>query len=197
MPKMKVAKTNTDEILSLMRLLNEVEMLHKDLRLYNLDSIEWDEYDELSKMGQCDDDGEFNAERFVEDLARAFSNIHFQRILMNCDVLLQHCAHPDETTLEYNPNIAKGLELLQAWVNEKPGRRLEFPVQRVAHASLDRIGDSVHTSQCPECTPGVLLMRRTDEAPHHLLPEDICTYCGQRYVYTDVRDAVIATPETA
>lgn len=201
MPTIKVAKTNPEEIHKLYATLNELEWLHKELQRGEFDDVDWEDFEVLGKLGLVKDRGldnmehERTAEFFLEDLVAELSGIHFQRILMNLDTLLHNCADPDAKTLEFNPNIKKGLELLQAWVNEAPARKREFPVMRVAHASLDRIGDSVHSSQCPECTPGTLLMRRADGAPHHLLPEDMCNYCGQRFLYTDVKEGVIVMDE--
>lgn len=187
---MKVAKTNVEEILSLHRVLNEVEMLHKELKRYDFCAVDWDDYEVLKDFGVNEESGERDPEVFIEDLVRHLSNIHFQRILFNCEVLLNNCADPDQDVLDWNPDIKKGLELLGAWTNEEPGRRREFPVKRLKHAYLEQVGDSAHTSQCPCCTAGTLAMRRDLETAK-LLAEDACLFCGQRVVYTDVVDGVI------
>lgn len=187
---MKVAKTNVEEILSLHRVLNEVEMLHKELKRYDFCAVDWDDYEVLKDFGVNEESGERDPEVFIEDLVRHLSGIHFQRILFNCEVLLSNCADPDQDVLDWNQDIKKGLELLGAWTNEEPGRRREFPVKRLKHAELERVGDSGHASQCPCCTPGTLAMRRDLETVK-LLAEDACLFCGQRVVYTDVVDGVI------
>jgi hypothetical protein len=191
---MKVTKTNTKEIQRLFKVLNEMEWLHKELQHSFIGSVEWDEFEVLSKMGRRNEAGEIDLESFLTDLVAYTSRIHFQRILTNLETLLDNCADPDQKTLEFNPNIAKGLELLQAWVDEDTGRKCEFPVMRVAHADLKRIGESVHSSQCPECTPGTLVMMR-DPQTHALLAEDACLYCGQRFVYTDVVEGALVLQE--
>lgn len=187
---MKVAKTSTEEILSLLRPLNELEWLHKELQRKDFENVEWEDYEILGTMGTNASRGlDLATERdpvfFIEDLVRHLSKIHFQRILLNCDTLLNHCADPDAETLEFNADIKKGLELLREWVNAEPARRKDFPVEHVKHADLERIGDSAYTSQCPSCDPGTLTMRRDPET-QALLAEDMCLYCGQRVVYEDV-----------
>lgn len=181
---MKLAKTSKEEINALNEVLNEVEWLHKELHRSDFDSVAWEDFDILGKFRLN------SPEEFLEDLVAKLSGIHFHRILMNCMAMLDHCADPDQDTLEYNPDIAKGLELLATWVNEEPGRRRDFPVRRVYHAALEPVGDSAHTSQCPACTPGTLVLRR-DESTLALQAEDACLYCGQRFVYMDVKDGLI------
>lgn len=66
--------------------------------------------------------------------------------------------------------------------------RLE-PVN-INHAALERIGDSVHKSQCPECESGVLLMRR-DPDTMKLKKEDNCICCGRRFIYQDLEESVM------
>jgi hypothetical protein len=197
---MKVTKTNTKEIQSLHKVLNELEWLHKEMQHTLFEDVDWSDFEVLSKLGLVKDRGldlaeDRTAEFFVEDLVQHISKIHFQRILTNLETLLDNCADPDQKTLDFNPNIKKGLELLQAWVDEDTGRKCEFPVMRVAHADLKRIGESVHSSQCPECTPGTLVMQR-DPASLKLMPEDACLHCGQRFVYTDVVEGKLVVTET-
>lgn len=186
---MKVAKTNPEEILSLLRPLNELEWLRKDLGRMELADVEWDDYELLGQLRHSD------PEEFLTDLVRLLTDIHFQRILLNCEVLLNHCADPNAETLEFNADIKKGLELLREWTNADIGRRVAFPVERVKHADLDRVGDSAHTSQCPSCDPGTLVMRRDPET-HQLLAEDACLYCGQRVVYADVVNGQLVGQES-
>ena len=40
-------------------------------------------------------------------------NLFYERVLTNCQVLLDNCADPNERTLEFSPNIKRGLELLE------------------------------------------------------------------------------------
>jgi hypothetical protein len=191
---MKVTKTDTEEISTLHSVLNEMEWLHKELQRTDFEAIDWEDFELLQNLGIDQSSLKRDPVIFIEDLVQYISNIHFQRILFNLQTLLDNCADPEARTLEYNADIKKGLELLAEWVNEKPARRREFPVEHVAHAELDGIGDSAHSSQCPNCTPGTLGMRRDPET-HALLPEDACMYCGQRYMYTDVVDGALVLQE--
>lgn len=188
---MKLAKTSPEEISSLNKVLNELEWLRDELSRGsgNIEDVDLEDYEVIGTHIRMD-----SFEHAFNDLVKYLAGIHFQRILTNCQTMLDHCADPDQDTLEFNPDITKGLELLQRWVDKKPCRRLEFPVLRVAHADLDRIGVSAHTRQCPECSPGTLPMARDPETMK-LLDTDACLYCGQRFVYTDVVDGVFQTVE--
>ena len=113
---MKLAKTNQKEIDSLSDILNELKSVHK----YHNHA----DYDDL--IDQIDD----NKESFPilsgitdnKDLPHEFwmkvidrlTSIHFQRILWNCMTLIENCADPDKSHLDFNPDIKKGLELLEA-----------------------------------------------------------------------------------
>lgn len=199
MPAMKVAKTNREEINALYSVLNELEWLHKELQRGEFQDVDWENFEILPKLGLVKDRGldlevDRTPEYFLEDLLRHISSIHFQRILTNLEVLLDNCADPDQHALEFKPNIAKGLELLQVWVDAEPARKRDFPPLKVLHADLKRIGDSIYSSQCPECTPGTLIMSR-DPATNLLLQEDACLYCGQQVVYTDVVDGRLVEVE--
>lgn len=55
----------------------------------------------------------------------------------------------------------------------------------VMHQDLERIGDSMFTSQCPNCDIGVLLVRR-HQTTFDLLTEDACINCGRRFKYVDI-----------
>lgn len=193
---MKVGKTNPKEIATLFKVLNELEWLHKELMHFDFEGIEWNNYEVLSKFGQNGPDEERDLQRFIEDLAAHVSGIHFQRILTNCETLLDNCADPDQRTLEFNADIREGLEMLWNHRNTNPGTLRERKPIEVQHAELERIGNSEHTSQCPECTPGALAMRR-DPDTMALLPDDACLHCGQRFRYTDVADGKLVNAEPA
>lgn len=105
---MKLAITNTNEILSLLRILNELEDLHKhELQHKYLKDVDLSQFEILKNFDNSD------PEQFLSEVLRHLSNIHFQRILWNADTLLNHCADLEQDTLDYHPNIKKGLELLE------------------------------------------------------------------------------------
>jgi hypothetical protein len=182
MAGMKVSKARPKEIAEMRQILREVGWLHKDFERADLESVDFREYEVFGRQIRVSD-----SEALMKDLVGYLDGLHHEKILMNLEVALDNCADPDEDVLEFNPNIKKGLELLQAWVDAEPGRRQEFPVLKVQHSELKRVGDSVHTSECPECTPGTLVMTR-DPLDRTLYAEDACLFCGQRVVYGDVVD---------
>jgi hypothetical protein len=55
----------------------------------------------------------------------------------------------------------------------------------VKHKDLKRYGDSRFKSKCPECDEGMLLVYR-DPQTFKLLANDICIFCGQKFIYTDI-----------
>ncbi len=62
----------------------------------------------------------------------------------------------------------------------------DTPVRQVRHADLERSKDeSLFRSWCPACKYGQLMVVR-DQKHFHLLPEDRCTWCAQRFYYTDL-----------
>ncbi|MEJ8597098.1 hypothetical protein JSO62_00100 [Riemerella anatipestifer] len=105
---MKVTKTTQEEISKLNLLLNEIEWLSKDFRSgMDLSSIDWEFYEILNKLPR---DSE---QRFLEILCHKIAENHFQRVLMNCSVLLENCADKNERTLEFNPEIKLGFEAVE------------------------------------------------------------------------------------
>jgi len=105
---MRVAKTNHDEIGSLFSFLSELSSFHKYYRNTDLQDIDWDEFGILSKFDRSSYESFFNA------LLQYVHEIHFERILTNCAVLLDNCADPNLDYLDFNENIKKALELLES-----------------------------------------------------------------------------------
>lgn len=113
---MKLAKTSIEEIKSLRDILNEVEWLQKELiggYCYSINEVDFEDYPIMQKFRT---DTDIN---FIEDLCNHLSNIHFQRILMNCEVMLDNCADTDSDVLDFNDKIKKGLELYEIWEQEQ------------------------------------------------------------------------------
>lgn len=106
---MKLAITSSDEIYSLMKFLNELEDLHKyELQHKYLKNVDLSDFEILKNFDSTD------PEQFLSDVLRHLSNIHFQRILWNADTMLKNCADLEKDTLDFHPDIKKGLELLEA-----------------------------------------------------------------------------------
>lgn len=62
----------------------------------------------------------------------------------------------------------------------------------IKHAELTRVGDSPFRSTCINCEIGLLMVRR-DPMSFKLQRDDSCTYCGRRFIYTDLVESVILT----
>ena len=104
---MRLAKTNHEEIYRLQNALNEVEWLHKELRNTDFEDVDFSEFEIMSKFNKA------TPETFLADLVHHLAAIHFQRILWNCKTLLDNCADPESSYLDFNPDIKAGLELLE------------------------------------------------------------------------------------
>lgn len=103
---MKLAKTNHAEIDTLLKVLIEVEWLYKDLGRFDIEDIDFSEYEILRKFQNN------NAQTFLYHLSAHLSSINYQRIIWNLRTLLDNCADPNSDTLDYNQDIKLGLELL-------------------------------------------------------------------------------------
>ncbi len=52
-------------------------------------------------------------------------------------------------------------------------------------ANAGENGTFGHKSVCPSCYEGTLMMHRNSDTGE-LMAEDVCTLCGQRFVYDDI-----------
>lgn len=106
--QLRLAKTSEKEIDSLFAILNEAERLSNELKNNFLEDIDFSEFETMQYFDRE------NTEQFLTDFVKHLSSIHFQRILFNCQTLLDNCADPDLDTLDFNKDIKRGLELLEA-----------------------------------------------------------------------------------
>jgi hypothetical protein len=61
---------------------------------------------------------------------------------------------------------------------------------RLRHQDLTRVNESVFRSKCPKCEDGILFVQR-DHTTFNIQSEDMCSWCGHRFIYTDVREDTI------
>ncbi|MEH0154007.1 hypothetical protein V6R21_07645 [Limibacter armeniacum] len=107
---MKIAITSEKEIFTLNDFLTELENLKDELYYHDFDRLELDEsFKVLSKIKASSED----AEEFLKKICDKIDEIPFTKILFNCVTMLQNCADLTQTTLDFHPNIKKGLELLE------------------------------------------------------------------------------------
>ena len=113
---MKLAKTNQKEIDSLLDILNELESIRKYHYVHEYDDMidEIDENKESFPILSGITDNKDLPQEFWMKVINQLTSIHFQRILLNCMTLIENCADPDKSHLDFNPDIKKGLELLEA-----------------------------------------------------------------------------------
>lgn len=110
--RMKLAKANEREIANLCNILNDIEQLADDLNKYGFESVDFSEYQVLKRVNNCD------PEEMLLKLCREIKSTYWQKILFNCETLLENCADPDSTTLEFNAEILKGFRLIE--LSENP-----------------------------------------------------------------------------
>lgn len=111
----KLSKTNEQEISKLSELLNEIEQISKH--------CDFDDYDDFKSEVLEHEDFYSVSSKYVKEyddykgfwlvMMKHLSSIHFQRILMNCSTMLDNCADPNLSHLDFKPDIKKGLELLE------------------------------------------------------------------------------------
>lgn len=108
---MKLAVTNTEEIRELMAICNEVEDLKDKLDMYDLEDVEIEE-EYSPRLHKIFKDADDNRD-ILYGISNLFNGVHFQRILWNCDVLLENCADPNSDHVDFKPDIKKGFQLLE------------------------------------------------------------------------------------
>lgn len=104
---MKITRVTEEEISEFNTLLSDIEWLSKEFSSgKDLSEIDLDDYEVLSNLSKDD------AELFLKSVCEKIACSPFKRILFNCMTLLDNCADPSSDTLEFNPDIKAGLELL-------------------------------------------------------------------------------------
>jgi len=106
---MRISKTNSKEINSLLKLLQDMEQYSKDQQGWEDVNFNQRNYPKLAKLGNPEKD----PEDFVNQLCFQMNRIHFQRILWNLLTLLDNCADKGLGHLDFNPKIKAGFEALE------------------------------------------------------------------------------------
>ena len=102
---MRVGKTNEKEIKSVSDFLNELSWLSDSINFTNLEDIDFTDFEILSKFDKT------NAEEFIESLAKYAKNLFYERVLINCSVLLENCADPNLSYLDFSPDLKQLIEV--------------------------------------------------------------------------------------
>ena len=113
---LKLSKTNEQEIDKLRDVLNEIQQITKH--------CDYEDYDDFKSEILGDEDFFSVSSKYIKEydnyqgfwmvMMKHLCSIHFQRILMNCSTMLDNCADPNISHLDFNSDIKKGLELLEA-----------------------------------------------------------------------------------
>ena len=107
----KVGKSTENEIKEISSLLQECTWLSKEMRFKELANIDFEGFEILNKFDES------NAEDFLQSLVDRISRLFYEKAIMNLYVLLDNCADKDLDYLDFNPEIKKGLELLEQSVS--------------------------------------------------------------------------------
>ena len=108
---MKLAITSQEEIRELTSLCSELENFYDLLTRHTFGSIDIEEDKEFfTNLYPIWKNANEDIEDFMTDVFRKFDEIHFQRILWNCSVLLENCADKSLTHLDFSPEIKQGFE---------------------------------------------------------------------------------------
>jgi len=113
---LKLSKTNEQEIDKLRDVLNEIQQITKH--------CDYEDYDDFKSEILGDEDFFSVSSKYIKEydnyqgfwmvMMKHLCSIHLQRILMNCSTMLDNCADPNISHLDFNSDIKKGLELLEA-----------------------------------------------------------------------------------
>jgi len=104
---MKLAKIKKSEIDKLLTILSEMQAFHKHDSHYEIEDVEWSEYNLLSNMNKA------NYEELFKDVCAYVSGLRFEQAVFNLLTLLDNCADPDSDTLDFHPDIKKALEMFK------------------------------------------------------------------------------------
>lgn len=110
---MKIARTTEKEIQDLSDILGEVRRLSQLLSgpiSRRLSDVNFEE-EEMTLFGS--DIRTDDPEQCLRDLVRHIASLNWEKVLMNCLVMLDNCTDPNQDTLEHSPEIMEGLELLK------------------------------------------------------------------------------------
>ena len=111
---MQVGRTSQEEIQSLSDLFQELEQLSHSMESWSykgFDSIDFkeEEYQIFGSHIRTTD-----PERALRDLVHYITHrLNWQRVLLNCLVMLEQCTDPSKDVLDHSPEIREGLELLK------------------------------------------------------------------------------------
>lgn len=102
---MRVGKTSAQEIKTVFDFLKELRWLSKEIRTKRLEDINLQEdYEILSKFEQNDH------ENFIEEICNHADNLFYERVLTNCQVLLDNAADPNLSHLDWKPELKQLFE---------------------------------------------------------------------------------------
>jgi len=110
---MKLAATNPTEIIALIRFLNELNNFRKEHQPFNYEDLVIDEQDYplISKSKkECDEMGINTMGELLINVLEHLDNIHYLRILWNCDTLFKNCADQTSDTLEFSKDLQEAME---------------------------------------------------------------------------------------
>jgi hypothetical protein len=102
---MKVGKTSEKEIKSLFHFFNELSWLSDAMNNLEFEDVELDaDFEILSKFDQK------HPENFIQEIADHAKSLFYERVLTNCQVLLDNAADPSLTHLDWKPELKKLFE---------------------------------------------------------------------------------------
>jgi hypothetical protein len=103
------------------------------------------------------------------------------------------------STSEYFHKVYKSKTILTRppMTQEETIKNLSLKPLEVNHKDLEEAqSDSMFRKKCPNCNIGLLMMRRNPNT-FFLQKDDACTYCGRRFIYTDIKENSITLEYTS
>jgi len=101
----KVGKTTTEEIKSVMDFFNELSWLSDEMNDFDFDDVDINaDFSILSNFDKK------HPENFIKDIADHAKSLFYERVLINCQVLLDNVVDPNLTHLDWKPELKELLE---------------------------------------------------------------------------------------
>lgn len=104
---MKLAKSRPEEIRHISTLLKECSWLSKELRNYELEDVDFSEFELLKDYDATDPN------TFLHSLLNEIKALYFEKAIWNLETLLVNCADPELDVLEFNKEIIAGQDAVQ------------------------------------------------------------------------------------
>ena len=105
--KMKLAKSQPNEIQHIKNFLKECGWLKDELKHTKLEDVDFSEFELLKDFNQKD------ASEFLFSVVNEIKSLYYEKAMWNLETLLDNCADKSLDYLDFNSNIKAGQEAIE------------------------------------------------------------------------------------